>query len=162
MQPVKLVSVRLLGQVNSLNSFWNTPQRFIFKGVELNPTMTFLACRLQDGDALIVLSAADAQNVTPTNHWMSLSRDHEGFNDSVRWMLDSTTAAEAGRLRDLHLMRLESRSPRFITIYMSYMNMMNNPCCDSVTTASYESPTAPSTEALPIVWRSEETLEVSQ
>ena len=108
-QPVRLISARLSGQIKALQTLWpNSRKRFIYNGQELIESMTFNFYRIKEGDSIIALPADEAESVYSTNQWLNLTRDSENFNDCMRWMLDQRTAGEAARLRDLHIMKMES------------------------------------------------------
>jgi hypothetical protein len=156
LQPVRLVSIRLMGLVRALNGLYDSPRRFIFKGMELRDSATFSSYGVHEGDAIIALTQSEHASTIGRNHWLGVSRDQETFNNSVRWMIDATTADQAARLRDLHLIRLEGHPRRLARIYEQFLNGHGAPTALPPMHTSYLPLSGPSTEALPIIWGSEE------
>ena len=55
-QPIRVISARLSGQVSALQILWpNHPKRFIYNGMQLVETKTFLYYGINDGDSIIAL-----------------------------------------------------------------------------------------------------------
>jgi hypothetical protein len=149
-QPVRLISARLSGQIRALQSLWPAaPKKFIFNGLELLEGMTFDFYGIRDGDSIVALPIEQSDAV---NQWIILTRDHEGFNESLRWMLDPATAGEAARLRDLHLMRLDRRPRVLMKMYSPLMDDESPHGYHDAINLAYEPPRRPSTEALPTPW----------
>jgi hypothetical protein len=152
-QPVRLISARLTGQIRALHTLWPAaPMRFIFNGAELLEGMTFEFYGIRDGDAIIALPVGERDSVCATNQWLSLTRDNEGFNDSMRWMLDSRTSGEAARLRDIHIMRFEGKSRSFMKLCSPYLTELRTSPVSRNTVTEFEIPSCPLTDPLPALW----------
>jgi hypothetical protein len=152
-QPVRFISARLSGQIRALQCLWRgSPKRFIFNGVELLEENTFEFYGIRDGDSIVALPIDDRDPINGTSQWLSLTRDSESFNESLRWMLDPATSGEAARLRDLQLMRLEGR-PRAIMKMCAPAGSEEGrvPRTDSSTVLGLP-PKSPSVDALPMEW----------
>jgi hypothetical protein len=147
-QPVRFISARLSGQIRALQSLWqSSPKCFIFNGIELREELTFESYGIRDGDSIVALPLEHRDSVYTASQWLNFTRDAETFNESLQWMLDPATSAEAGRLRDLQLMRLE-RSP---AAFMRFYAPADEECpvrSDSATVLGLP-PKSPSVDALP-------------
>jgi hypothetical protein len=151
-EPVRFLSVRLSSQVQSLQSLWSSPKRFIFNGAELLETMTFNFYGIRDGDSIVAISVNNCHSLYGLNYWLSLTRDSDSFNDSLRWMLDAKTNGEAARLRDLQMVRVERKSRLFRRISSA---VVNEETCSGITAPlviDYPPASEPSTEPLPVPW----------
>jgi hypothetical protein len=126
--------------------------RFLFKGAELMEAHTFEFYGLRDGDAIIALPADGQDSICVTSQWLSLTRDTEAFNESLKWMFDTRTYREAARLRDQHLLRVEARSRRSFTISPSYLDGLALAGSTGDMETNWEPPIGPSTEMLPVLW----------
>lgn len=152
-EPVRLISARLTGQIKALQGLWpESPKRFIFNGVELVENMTFQFYEIGDGDSIIALPAEQGDSVFSTQQWLSLTRDSDNFNNSMRWMLDPRTSNEASRLRDLHLMKMERKRKVFMRMCAPFVNEGTAASSVGSTNTSYDAASEPSTEALPVFW----------
>jgi hypothetical protein len=154
MQPIKMVSVRCGCQIGSLQKLWPSPRRIIFNGLELDDLMTFGSYGLQDGDALVVVSRGDREG-TGVSPWISVTRDYEGFNDSLQWALDLRTATESARLADLRKMRFENKIRAFRRFSPAFLENQQSPAVVEPSEVDYPAPGAPSTSALPVSWEPE-------
>jgi hypothetical protein len=162
LESIRVVSVRCSVEISSLQTLWPSPRRFIFKGLELNDTLTFYSCGIADGDAVIALPKCEVEQGHPTSHWLNLTRDQEGFNDSMRYLIDDRTSSEAARLRDLTLMRLHDKPRAFLKVCAPYLTRYSSPDPTSHTDTVYRSAVEPSTEALPCCWSCEPALDFSE
>jgi hypothetical protein len=150
-QPVRVISAQRSGKIRELESLWpGRPKRFIFDGAELRGDMTFGSSGIRDGDSIIALPHESGDSVFTTNQWLSLSRDSNEFNECVRWMLDTATAGEAARLRDLHLAKMERKPRIFMKMCSPFISEESEASSLNVPHTRYQSPLAPSTEALPV------------
>jgi hypothetical protein len=151
-QSVRLISARLSGQIRALQSLWpSAPKRFIFNGLELLEAMTFDFYGIRNGDSIIALPL-DQHSVYRTTQWLAMSRDTESFNESLKWMLDPRTSAEAARLRDLHLVKVEHRPKMFLKMCATFEADDGEENRASRGTVLGLPPEAPSCEALPVDW----------
>ena len=153
-RPVRIITARLSGQIKALQGLWEDRKRFIFNGVELIESMTFDFYGIKDGDSIIALPADQA--VFSTHQWLNLTRDSDTFNDCMRWMLDPRTNGEASRLRDLHMLKMERRSKLFMRMCAPFACEDTRASAIPAANTTYSSATAPSTEALPVLWALEE------
>jgi hypothetical protein len=130
--------------------------RFIFNGFELLEGMTFEFYGIRDGDAIIALPVGERDSICCTSQWLSLTRDNESFNESMRWMLDSRTSGEAARLRDVHTMRVEGKARSFMKMCSPYLSQLHTPAIAHATITEYDVPSSPPTTPLPVLWKSGE------
>jgi hypothetical protein len=150
-QPVRFISARLSGQIRALQTLWRShPKRFIFNGIELREDMTFESYGIRDGDSIVAIPLDNRDSVSDASQWLSLTRDTETFNESLRWMLDPATTAEAARLRDLQLMRLERRPAAFMRLYAPTGLADDEPVRSDSSTVVGLPPKSPSVDALPL------------
>jgi hypothetical protein len=149
--PVRLVSVRLAGQIRALQALWPLADlRFIYNGSELSDRMTFESYGIRDGDTIVALPTNNS--VCATSQWLSATRDYESFNESVQWMLDPKTSAEAARIRDLHFAHCEGRRGNCWKRHFSALGPESMCRGGGETVTKYESAQEPSTDALPMSW----------
>jgi hypothetical protein len=114
--------------------------------------MTFEFYGVRDGDSIVALPIENEDSVYGTNHWLTLTRDSESFNEALRWMLEPATAGEAARLRDLQLMRLERKPRSFMKIFSRAGMDEREPTRSDSSTVLGLPPKSPSVDALPIEW----------
>jgi hypothetical protein len=79
---------------------------FVFKGQLLDRRSTFDNCRIADKDSIVMLCG-----VQNRARWVKLTADDDGFQDMVQSAASAEGRSEFLRIRDIHLMRIES-SPR--------------------------------------------------
>jgi hypothetical protein len=154
LEPIKMVSVRCGCQIGSLQSLWPAPRRILFNGLELDERMTFEWYGVQDGDALVVVSRSDC-DFPHACAWINLSRDREGFNDSIQWIVDIRTANESARLRDLRQIRFDHNARAFQRLSLGFLQTQLPAGETDPSDIDYAPPPAPSTSALPVLWKSE-------
>jgi hypothetical protein len=114
--------------------------------------MTFNDYGVREGDSIIALSKEDSSSFDNVNLWISLTRDHEAFNECICSMLNPETSGEAARLRDLHLTRMESMPRPFARMCTPFLNQYTEAVMSPPTILSSQSPRSPSEEALPVPW----------
>jgi hypothetical protein len=153
--PVRFISARLSGQILSLQSLWpDHPKTFIFNGIELSLHQTFAYYGLHEGDSLIALPREAERS--SANSWLHLTRDEDNFKESIQFLLDPTTSGETARLRDLHMARLERRPRAFMKMCNDFSHKKAERRSSSGTRISTQTPTSPSTDALPLLWEMDE------
>jgi hypothetical protein len=144
-QPLRLISARRSSQIRSLHCLWpSSPKRYIFNGFELLEEKTFESYDIRNGD-LIIAFPRESPGIF---QWIALTRDHELFNESLKWVLDPETADEAARLRDLQLWKLEHRPRNFVRLYAPFEE---KPHATQVTVIG-KPPTEPCCERMPVKW----------
>jgi hypothetical protein len=152
-QPVRLISARLSGQIRALQTLWpKAPMRFIYNGVELIEAMTFHFYGIRDGDSILALPADGREAFEGTQYWLSLTRDADGFNDTLRWMLNPKTTGELARLRDLQLAKAERRFRSFAKVYSTVLMEEGHPQGGMPLFVDYPQASEPSTLPLPVPW----------
>jgi hypothetical protein len=152
-QPVRFISARLTGQISGLHVLWPGIQKtFIFGGIKLSETMTFAEYGIRDGDSIIALSETESPE---TGLWISLTRDRDSLNETMQWMLDPGTSAEAARLRDLHMTRVEQRPRVYDRFCATFAAPEARTRPARGTKIATEAPRSPSPDALPLLWNCE-------
>jgi hypothetical protein len=126
--------------------------RYLFNGAELIEAKTFEFYGIQNGDAIIALPAEVHDSISLTSQWLSLTRDNDAFNESMRWMVDPRTSDEAARLRDLHLLRAEAKSRGFLRVPAAYLKELITLGANGRTETNWEAPSEPSRDTLPALW----------
>ena len=144
--------------------------------MQLVETKTFLYYGINDGDSIIALPKNayigkfdqksgqfsernnrfdSIENDFSTAQWLSVTRDNDTFNECMRWILNPNTAAEAARLRDMHLIKMEKKPKMMMKMIMQLENSILN---DAVVSNSiplkidYDPLKSPSDKPLPILW----------
>jgi hypothetical protein len=80
---------------------------------------------------------------------MAITRDHENFNESMKWLLDPKTSGEAARLRNLQLWKIEQR-PMLMKLCTQLDGNRGDAGRPFAGTVLGDSPTAPCCEKLPV------------
>jgi hypothetical protein len=155
-QPVRIVSARLSGKIQALQSLWpSNPRKLIFNGHELLDAMTFESYGIRDGDSIVALPVDPNESVYRTNHWLSLTRDCESFNEALEWMLNPRTSLEAARLRDVHHLRAENMPRTFARWVAPLAGRGERSPATPSSRVDYAPPTEPAAEALPVPWKTD-------
>jgi hypothetical protein len=84
-------------------------KHFIFKGRTLLESLTYEFDGICDGDSIIALpSDHDRSKLVVMQEWMSVTRDRNVLNDTIRPILNTATPRHVAHLSDLHDMAFES------------------------------------------------------
>ena len=155
-QPVRVISAKLSGHVSALQCLFPGQKKiFIFNGSFVNENSTFAELGLRSGDSIVALNPSSTKQ-DDLIQWISMTKDKEDFSDLVKQMLNPKTSAEASRLRDLHLMRMESNRRIYMKLKKPYIKCVHEgkcPCLNmKLSVLTNNDAIAPSTEALPILW----------
>lgn len=165
-QPVRIVSAKLSGRINALQIlFPDSPKTFIYNGMQLIESETFSSYGISDGESIIALPKHDDKNF---ESWKKLTSERAEFNDLVRSMTSPSTTNEAARLRDLRLIKMESKSHLYLKLKRAFEQEDFQYEVFSAGEKSENSPNisskaenelildsnlmAPSEEALPVLW----------
>jgi hypothetical protein len=152
-EPIRLISARLFAQVEALATLWpSSPKRFICRGVELMATMTFQACGIRSGDAIVVLPRGEDESASGIEDWLIITRDTESFNETVTSLLNPATTREAARLRDLHWTSLNCRPRLLRKLCAEFTGGHEQLQLLPATVLPGAAPAEPSTAPLPVSW----------
>ena len=153
-QQIRIISARLTGKIKSLQSlFKHMPKIFIFNGTQLDPESTFHEVDVHNGDTILALPLSLQTNQMLKEQWISLTKDSDEFSEKMRWIVNPKTAPEASRLKDIHMDRIERRPRVFRKLCQLYLSQDTGPSeLPKLQEECSESPSAPSTEALPVFW----------
>jgi hypothetical protein len=138
--------------VRTSNILANFAEMFPFSCEILLETMTLEFYHIQNGDSIIVLPETISSQSGVLQTWILMSRDFEAFDERIRSILNRGTAKEAARLRDLRFTALESRPKQYHKFCSNFLQdyPIGRPIQTRVVIP--ERPTAPSVEALPVLW----------
>jgi hypothetical protein len=109
---VAQVSVLPSAEVGELGHFLGERfVRFIYKGHLLLQNSTLEFYGIQSSDLIVALSnQVDLESI---NKWRTISEDFDEFGERLACLVNPSFAREPGRLRDLQIMRIASRSRGF-------------------------------------------------
>jgi hypothetical protein len=152
-EPVRKVMTRRLSLISALQCLWPTcPKCFIFQGRTLLESMTFEFYGVCDGDSIIALpNDSDRGNLAVLQEWLSVTRDMDALNETIRSILNPATTRQVARLRDLHWMALERRPRQYQRMITALMDTEQRPSFLRSTVIK-EPPKTPSVEAMPVLW----------
>jgi hypothetical protein len=150
---MRVISARVGAQVSALQRLFSEPHRFICNGVELLEHMTLDFYEIRDGDVIIALPG-ELQGLYKVADWITVTRDSDTFNQTVQSILNTRTAREVYRLRDLHIMRLEGRakSYRHVGDHVTFHGRLTESPGQKNTQVNFAEAAAPCAAALPVCW----------
>jgi hypothetical protein len=132
---------RLIGS-NSLTMLWN--------GRLLLDSNTFESYSMHSKDSIVALSSEPSSY--DTRRWLAVTKEWELLNDRISCIVNPSVSREAGRLRDLQLMRLDTR-PRSVRKFMSLTaqaaSAFSGKSSSGETMCVSDPPSTPNTDPLP-------------
>jgi hypothetical protein len=129
--------------------------RYIFKGTEISPQMSFEHYGIQDGDPMIVLPIDGGCDIRSCSACIAATRDEDDLKETLKWMLDPRTGPEVARLRDIEVYRAEGRPKCHRARQFTFGPVIGRTHRPLQTKIDYQEACAPTTEALPVIWSSE-------
>jgi hypothetical protein len=124
---------------------------FVWNGEILLQTMTFLFYHIMPRSSIVVLPDESREKA---GHWLSVTGDTDAFNERIEFALNPKTRAEAARLRDARLWRVDQRGRAALKCIDMFE--FNQPKCSGQHRAKLNVDSSaslcPSAEPLPVAW----------
>ena len=154
---IKKVNVSRKATIKELGTlFPNQNKCFIFKGMILSESQKLESYGIQNLDHIVVISN-DSNERFPSNQivWMNATKDQADFNERMRLNTNINTRAEAARLKDIKMSKIEMKRRSFTKIVsrlQSEINKSQEEAPKHIHITNIQKPTAPCHEPLPIFW----------
>ena len=127
---------------------------FIYNGTMLDEKGTFQSYDLKDSEVIVALSSKYTS--FEIERWMNATRDSDAFVEKIDGIVNQKTLRESARLRDFQLAKMERKPRAFRRLCATYRSFSESAISitSSDTTLSFNMPSSPSTDPLPIFWDS--------
>lgn len=144
---VKLCPTLPISSLNKL--FPNHEKNFLYKGLLLRKEKSFQHYSIGEGDNIVATDRSQGEGT-----WR-MNSQFESYTDKIQIAFDENMKIESAKIRDIQLLRIESKSKAYRKFASTYQNRDNhhNPV-SKFSFSTYDQPEAPSNTPLPNFWSS--------
>jgi hypothetical protein len=125
---------------------------FIYKGEHLEENRAFSSYGMQSTEPIVAVACDWPRSVA--QHWAEITRNSDGFYDTIRGVMNRATRLEALRMHDVRALRLETR-PRHYRRYVNSSSPLKAADLSKLGQSATVIPRPaerPSIEPLPFAW----------